>query len=233
MRRKAVVEDLLREVVHGRLRPGQHLVTRALAERFGVSHTPIREALIALAGIGVVDLLPNRGAVVRRVSPAEVREICQVRRALECEAVRGACGRIDPAELLVLREAFRGMIAKTSPFPTNIIEEARAADSRLHDLVAANSGNAFLAKEIGRLKILFRAFRDAAWAKEEDRHEYQRIAEEAREHLAIVEALCSGDRPAAVKAMSGHILSGSRYWCRTLPDTQPKTCIETEEADAR
>jgi len=229
MRRKALVEDLLREVVQGQFRPGQHLVTRALAERFGVSHTPIREALIALAGIGVVDLLPNRGAIVRRVTPDEVREICQVRRALECEAVRGACGRIDPAELLVLREAFRGLVAKTSPYPSNLIDEARAADSHLHDLVAASSGNAFLAKEIGRLKCLFRAFRDAAWAKEEVRHEYQRIAEEAHEHIAIVDALASDDRRAAVRAMSRHILSGSRYWCRTLPETQlSKSRIEEE-----
>ncbi len=76
------------DVVQGRLRAGEHLVTQELAERFGVSHTPIREALIALAGVGVIDLLPNRGAVVRRVSPKEVREVCQVRRALECEATR-------------------------------------------------------------------------------------------------------------------------------------------------
>ncbi len=218
MRRKAVVEDLLREIVQGRFRSGQHLVTRALADRFGVSHTPIREALIALAGIGVVDLMPNRGAIVKRVSPDEVREICQVRRALECEAIRGACGRIDLAELLVLRESFRGLLAKTSPFPTNVIEEARTADSRLHDLVAANSGNSFLAKEIGRLKILFRAFRDASWEQEAKRDEYPRIAEEAREHLEIVDALSAGDRRTAVRAMSKHILSGSRYWCRTLPD---------------
>jgi DNA-binding GntR family transcriptional regulator len=228
MRRKALVEDLLREMLQGGLRPGTHLVTRALAERFGVSHTPIREALIALSGIGVVNLLPNRGAVVRRFSREEVREICQVRRALECEAVRGACGRINPAELLVLREAFRELFAKTSPFPSNLIENARAADSRLHDLIASSSGNAFLGNEIGRLKILFRAFRDAAWQKEKDRHEYQRIAQEAREHLAIVDALLSSDRRAAVQAMSRHILSGSRYWCRCLPQTPLSSPIEEE-----
>ena len=170
-RRNAVVEDLLREVVQGRLRPGQHLVTRTLADRFGVSHTPIREALISLAGIGVVDLLPNRGAVVRQLSRDDVREICQVRRGLECEAVRGACGRIDEAELLVLHEALRGMIAKTSPFPMDLVAEARAADSRLHDLIAVSSGNGFLAKEIGRLVILFRAFRDASWEREEFRND--------------------------------------------------------------
>ena len=235
MRRSVLVHDLLREVVQGRLKPGEHLVTRALAERFGVSHTPVREALIALAGIGVVDLVPNRGAIIRKVTPAEVREICQVRRALECEAVRGACGRIDPAELLVLREAFRGLVAKTSPFPSNLIDEARAADNRLHDLIAANSGNGFLAKEIGRLKDLFRAFRDAAWAKEEDRREYQRIAEEAHEHLAIVDALAASDRRAAVRAMSRHILSGSRYWCRTLPKNRSKSNTQrcAEEGNPR
>ena len=88
LRRQAIVASLLTDVFQGRLRAGQHLVTRELAGRFGVSHTPIREALIALAGIGIIDLLPNRGAVVRRVTPRDVREICQVRRVLECEAVR-------------------------------------------------------------------------------------------------------------------------------------------------
>src|SRR5436305_12041852 len=78
LRRQTIVESLLADVFQGRLRAGTHLVTRELAERFGVSHTPIREALIALAGIGIVDQLPNRGAVVRRVSTAEVHEVCAV-----------------------------------------------------------------------------------------------------------------------------------------------------------
>ena len=208
----------MREIVQGSLRPGQHLVTRAMADRFGVSHTPIREAMIALAGMGLVDLLPNRGAVVRPVAVAEVREICHVRRALECEAVRGACGRIDPAELIVLREAFSQMVAKTSPFSTDLIAQARSADNRLHDVIAASAGNGFLAGEIDRFKTLFRAFRDVAWQQEEDRREYQRVVEEAAEHLAIVRALLAADKGAAVRAMSRHILSGCRYWCRTLPD---------------
>src|SRR5207253_11519126 len=75
--------------------PYTTLFRSVLAARFGVSHTPIREALIELAGIGVVSLLPNRGAVVRPITARDVREVCQVRRALECLAVRQACGRID------------------------------------------------------------------------------------------------------------------------------------------
>ena len=84
LRRQAIVQSLIGDVFQGRLHAGAHLVTQQLAQRFGVSHTPVREALITLAGIGIIDLLPNRGAVVRRVTADEVREVCQVRRALEC-----------------------------------------------------------------------------------------------------------------------------------------------------
>src|SRR5580704_5032086 len=89
--RQTIVEQLLVEVFRGRLSAGRHLVTQELAERFEVSHTPIREALIALAGIGIIDLVPNCGAVVRELTAREVREICQVRRVLECEATRRSC----------------------------------------------------------------------------------------------------------------------------------------------
>src|SRR6516164_9875301 len=90
LRRQTITASLLADVFQGRLRAGEHLVTQELAERFGVSHTPIREALIALAGIGIIDLVPNRGAIVRRVTAHEVREVYHVRRVLECEATRSA-----------------------------------------------------------------------------------------------------------------------------------------------
>jgi DNA-binding GntR family transcriptional regulator len=217
LRRQTIVQSLLAEVCQGRLRAGTHLVTQDLAERFGVSHTPIREALITLAGIGIIDLLPNRGAVVRRVTADEVREVCQVRRALECEAIRSACGRTDLAELHALAAEFRRLMAIEDPSANGFVEQARAADSRLHDLIADSCGNTFLAKELSRLKILFRAFRDVAWERDESRNDYHRIAEEGREHLAIVDGLLAGDAKAAAQAMARHIRSGARYWTRSVP----------------
>src|SRR5215813_6654665 len=130
LRRQTIVESLFADVFQGRLRPGSHLVTQELAERFGVSHTPIREALIALAGIGIVDLVPNRGAVVRRISAREVREVCQVRRLLECEAVRSATGRIDLSQLHELAAELRRLVAARGRSP-RFIEQARVLDSRL------------------------------------------------------------------------------------------------------
>jgi DNA-binding GntR family transcriptional regulator len=214
-RRQAIVHSLLRDVFQGRLRAGQHLVTRELADRFGVSHTPIREALISLAGIGVVDLLPNRGAVVRRLTARDIYEICQVRRALECEAVREACGRIDPGALEALAEELRRQM-EADPSDPRFVDLARSTDNRLHDLIASSCGNAFLAAELTRLKFLFRACRDVAWEHDEAHNDLQRVSEEAREHLAVVEALLAGRRADAIRAMTRHINAGARYWSRAV-----------------
>jgi DNA-binding GntR family transcriptional regulator len=217
LRRQAIVESLLADVFHGRLRAGQRLVTQQLAERFGVSHTPIREALIALAGLGLLDLLPNRGAVVRAVGTRDVREIAQVRRVLECQATRSACGRIELAELRALADDLRGLIERPAAGIADFIERARQVDTRLHDTIALSCGNNFLAQELGRLKTLFRAFRDVSYVRHEARNDRDRLAEEAREHLAIVEALLAGDARIASRAMARHILSGARYWGRAMP----------------
>jgi DNA-binding GntR family transcriptional regulator len=216
-RRQAIVQSVLAEVFQGKLRPGQHLVTQRLAERFGVSHTPVREAMITLAGIGIVDLVPNRGAIVRSVSEIDVREICQVRKVLECEAVRLSCGRIPLAALHEISASLQQINEATQQPAPQFIQEARRVDSALHDLIAESTGNRFLTQELNRLKMLFRAFRDVAWEHDEARDDYHRLAEEGREHAAIVEALLARDARLAAKAMSRHIRSGLKYWSRALP----------------
>lgn len=216
-RRRTIVESLLADVFHGRIRTGQHLVTQELADRFGVSHTPIREALISLSGIGVIDLQPNRGAIVRRVSAREVREICQVRKALECEATRRACGRIERSELKTLADDLERLTSPKSRTGARFIAKACDVDNRLHDLIANSCGNAFLANELNRLKILFRTFRDVSWEHHSQLQDYRRLTEEAHEHLAIVNALRAENRSESARAMSQHIRSGIKYWCRALP----------------
>ncbi len=216
MRRRMVAELLLSEVLRGELRAGQHLVLKELSERFEVSSTPIREALVQLEGMGIIDFVPNCGAVVRKVTSADVKEVCQVRCALECEATRSACGRIELSRLHELAEIFRRMLAAKRQGAA-FVDRARQSDSQLHDLIAESCGNRFLAKEIGRLKLLFRAFRDAAWEQRMANHDYHRFADEAGEHLAIVEALIDGHGKLASQAMSSHIRAGVKYWSRGLP----------------
>lgn len=223
LRREAIVESLLTDVFQGRIRAGQHLVTQELAERYSVSHTPIREALIALAGIGIITLAPNRGAVVRQVGAKEVREVCQVRKALECEAVRLACGRIIPSELQSLSVELKKLAARNGSTGLKQVAKAQELDNRLHDLIADASGNQFLKQELNRLKLLFRAFRDVAWEHDGAHNDFHRLNEEAHEHATIVDGLLANDAKAASRAMSQHIRSGMVYWSRALTaSTKPR-----------
>ncbi len=215
-RRKMVAELLLSEIFQGKLRAGQHLVIKDLSQRFQVSSTPIREALVQLEGTGIIDFAPNCGAVVRQLSIADVEEVCQVRRALECEATHHACGRIDLTRLHDLAESLRSM-EKATRRNGSFVEKARFLDSSLHDLIAESCGNRFLAMEISRLKLLFRAFRDAAWDERIAINDYYRFTEEASEHLAIVDALIEGNAKQSARAMERHIRSGVKYWSRGLP----------------
>lgn len=210
LRRPAIVRAVLTDIFHGNLRAGQRLVTESLAIRFRVSHTPIREALIELRGIGVVDLLPNRGAVVRKVTARTVREVCQIRKVLECEAIRGAARRADRARVTDLAAEIRELAA--APADADAVARARELDNRLHDLIRESCGNAFLTEELNRLRTLFQTFRDVTWDLELARRDYHRIGVEAAEHLAITAALQLGDAKAASRAMAAHIRSGLTYW---------------------
>lgn len=88
--RESIAQAVMKEVLDGSIPPGTRLITESLANRFLVSHTPVREALLTLAGMGIVEIVPNRGAVVKRFSPREIREVCDVRLALELLAIRSA-----------------------------------------------------------------------------------------------------------------------------------------------
>lgn len=216
LRRQAIVAALLSDVFHGRRRAGEHLVTQDLADQFQVSHTPIREALIALAGMGVIDLVPNRGAVVRKVTASEIKDICQFRSLLECQAVRLACGRVNLKKLRELESVLRRLVNSKKDLGASFIRQARAVDTCLHDVIAESCNNRFLAEAIQRFKILFRSFRDMAWDYDEAHNDFQRPSEEAREHLAIVEALQANKPREAAQAMSRHIRSGYKYWSRAI-----------------
>ncbi|HSQ58112.1 MAG TPA: GntR family transcriptional regulator [Gemmata sp.] len=223
LRRQAIVRAVLTDIFHGRFRAGERLVTETLATRLGVSHTPIREALIELRGLGVVDLLPNRGAVVRKVTARDVHEVCQVRKVLECEAVRGAARRADGKRIESLATDLRKHASSAAD--PKAVSRARELDNRLHDAIRESCGNAFLAAELERLRTLFRTFRDVTWDLELSRNDFHRLAVEAREHLAITDALLARDGKAAVSAMTAHMRSGLTYWVQV---TANLTTLPTE-----
>lgn len=215
-KRSRIVEELLNQIVQGKIAAGTRLITQSLEKQFQTSATPIREALAELAGIGIIELLPNRGATVREVTRRDIKEISQVRRALECEAIRLAVGKIDPQELNSLKKELK-QVATKSKTGKRFTQLAQKIDSELHDLIAHSSGNQYLIRELQRFSLLFRSFRDASWAKASPAIERARLTEEAAEHEAIVDALLKEDRRLAIAAMKNHIQSSARYWMTSRP----------------
>ncbi len=201
-RRHNVVAEVLAELFEGNVKPGQRLRVEHLAEQYGVSVTPIREALVELAGLGVIELQPNRGAMVRSFGPRQVREICHLRRILECEAARSACGRIAPFELAAIETELKKLV--DAPRSQKWSAETRRLDSQLHELIAERCGNERLAYEIGRYSVLYRMLRDARHRRRTARSNYAQM-EENSEHLAIVHALAAGDGQRAADTMAAHI----------------------------
>jgi DNA-binding GntR family transcriptional regulator len=96
---ETIAAELRRELLAGSLAPGAELSQVVLAERFGVSRIPVRDALRILAGEGLIEMEPNRGAKAITLTPGEVQEIYDLRVLLECDCLRRAAGNMTPAAL--------------------------------------------------------------------------------------------------------------------------------------
>jgi len=201
--RDSVAERLLVAILDGTVRAGNRLVGQRLAAQLGVSATPVREALIELATLGFVKLLPNRGAVCCKFGPTELRDIFQVRRILEAEATFSVCGHM-PAE--PLRELCGRMLKLSKTVETDPAwsEQAMAADHALHQAILQHCPNRRLAHEIERYNVLMRAIRRVVG------NLYNVQLRAVSEHLQILKALLAEDDDLARKRMSKHIESTAR-----------------------
>ena len=204
--RQQVTIRILTSVFEGRFQAGQHLVVQRLADLYRVSPTPIREALVELAAFGIVDLLPNRGAIVLPFGPPQVREISQIRRVLEVEAARSACGRIDSGQLAALEGEMSRL--QDTPVDHRWDRDARAADTRLHGLIAGSCGSTRLASEIDRYLLLFRSLRDVSHLRDAWTN-YSR-SNDVPEHMMILQALGAGRAGEAARALDRHIRSAAK-----------------------
>ncbi len=200
--RHQIVKRLLRTIFEGELPAGNRLIVLKLADWFGTSSTPVREALVELAGIGVVEFVHNRGAEVVPFGPVELREIYQLRRILEVEATRNCCGRVDMDLLQHTQEEMLELVRNRRGDEWS--DQARDSDCRLHELVVKHCGSTRLVKEIQRYGTLVEMVREIVGQN--------RLSEERAlmEHLAVIDALLAGDAESAATHMARHIDSSVR-----------------------
>lgn len=223
--RDAVMRSLLKAVVAGQFPSGQRMVVQRLTDQFGISATPVREALAELASLGIVENTPNRGAVMREFGLRQIREIYQLRRLLEVEAVQSACGRIDRAALVELQREFSVL----SEMPCDEVWSKRtiAGDLQLHALIAENCDSIRLQDELARYNTLVQVIREVV---DNERHA-QEIA--LAEHLEIIDALLRNDADAAGDAMARHIGSTADVVLDTMfPAAEHESKNHTNRKDA-
>jgi DNA-binding GntR family transcriptional regulator len=213
--RRALVDKLASQlharVLSGELASGTRLRQEALAEEFGVSRTPVREALRKLQAGGLVELQPNRGAVVRGFSSREIRDAYEVRAALEALAAGLAAERASREQLQRLEHAqgeFRAALERTvarrrggrEVGEREILRWGKANDD-FHQTIHEASGNEVLVATLAQLHRNFPRDLSRLVVSEST----AMLQANVREHEAILEAVSGHDAAAAYELMQAHV----------------------------
>ncbi|GHH73718.1 transcriptional regulator [Streptomyces sulfonofaciens] len=192
-RTQFVLEGIKHRILTGLLSPGQALVESELAAQFGVSKTPVREALKTLAGTGLVVMSQYKGVTVRRVDADMAREVYDVRLLLEPEALRRTVCR--GASLEAAREALE------SADGAGDTAERSLANRAFHRALYTPCGNPLLARMLDEVRDQAALVSAVAWAAQPS---WDR---EAAEHREILRLALAGDAQGAAGALHCHIAS--------------------------
>lgn len=196
-------EALEDDIVSGRLRPGQRLDEVRLAERFGVSRTPIREALIQLSASGLIEIRPRRGAFVVLLGPRELLESFELMAELEAVCARLAAQRLGAADRAALASAHAACGAAVAAGDADAYYPANAA---FHGAIHGATGNRVIHGEALRLQRALQPYRRLQL------NAPRRMEASFAEHETIMAALSAGDGVAAAEGMRAHVLvQGERF----------------------
>lgn len=191
---------LQEEIETGRLAPGTPLDERALAARFGVSRTPVREAVQQLAARDLVTVAPRQGITVARLSVAKVRAVLEVIAEFEGLAAKLAARRVDGT----LRARLDDTIARCQDAAvTGGTAEYSLANDVFHEAIYAGCRNAYLAEQIRAARRLIQRYRVR------DFQTRAQLARSLQDHLRIARAIQAGDESAALEAMLLHVPAGT------------------------
>lgn len=194
--RDVVFNTLRQAILTGELKPGERLMEIHLANRLGVSRTPIREAIRKLELEGLVTMMPRRGAEVAQITEKSMNDVLEVRKAMDALCAELACERITEEELEQLAEACEEFEKATATGDVKLIAQT---DVTLHDIIMQATGNKRLVQLINNLSEQMYRYR-FEYIKDFSQHE--RLVEE---HRDIYESLLHRDKERASQAAKTHI----------------------------
>lgn len=191
-------ETLVHLIAKGEFPPGFQLDEQSLADRLGISRTPLRAAIARLTQEGLIVNMPYRGASVRSLSIEEVDDVFEVRCALEVLAIRLAVKRIDPDRLAIIQSLLDECECALAEGDMVAFGDS---DARFHQAIADASGNLTLIDMLNNLRARVHLFRDIANGDPGLRDRT------ATERVAILSAIETRDGDAAARLIDSHISS--------------------------
>lgn len=202
-RTERLVSTLADRIVAGELPPGAALDETQLAAAFGVSRTPVREAIRQLAAMGFVQAPPHRAAIVARPAAARLREMFVVMSELEALCVTLCARTMTRAERNDLESYYREMGAIVR---RGDVEGYRAANVAFHEKLYAGAHNTYLGELAAATRRRLAPFRGAQLQA------FDRLSKSHAEHGAIVNAILRGDAATAASGMRQHLEVTEQTW---------------------
>jgi DNA-binding GntR family transcriptional regulator len=193
-----VFSRLADEIVLGKLPPGTHLDEQDIANRCGVSRTPVREALKQLAATGLANYRPHRGSVVRSLTAADLDLMFEAIAELESSCARYAALRMTAPERDALRASYAQCQQAAQDHDMELYDRC---NREFHSLIFSGAHNPFLQETTGALRGRVMPFRRGQFANP------SRLTQSLIEHSRVVNAILAGDAEAAGREMRGHLLS--------------------------
>ena len=193
---ESVYYQLEEEILGGVLKSGDTLTEMSLSKRLGVSRTPLRAALHRLAEEGLVEIAPNKGAVVVGVNDDDLVDIYKIRMRLEGLASREAAARISEEDKKRLADS-----VELSEFYIHRrdVEHLKELDSQFHNIIYRASGNRLLSKTLSELHRNIKSYRKLSLSVPE------RIEKSVEEHKEILAAILRGDGDEADRLTFMHV----------------------------
>lgn len=198
-----VAERLREMIIEGELPPGAKIAERILCARFGISRTPLREALKVLASEGLVELTPNQGATVARITLGDVEEVFAVMGALEALSGELACGRISEEQVAGIKALHYQMVVQHQ---RRELPEYFRLNQAIHEKILEAAGNPTLSATYHGLARRIRQARYLANMSPE------RWAQAVEEHESMLTALDRRDGEALARILKLHL----RNKCETV-----------------
>jgi DNA-binding GntR family transcriptional regulator len=201
--RQQVTQNLRAALISGQMRPGRTYSVPGLAESFGVSATPVREAMLDLVKDGLVAAVPNKGFRVVQVSEVELDEVTQLRLLLEVPTVTGLAGNLSTADLAALRDLAEQV--RRHAAAADLIAYIET-DNRLHLELLGHAGNSRLVALVDDLRARTRLYGLGRLAAEGS------LTRSAVEHLELLDALEQGSAERAQALITRHVRHARGIW---------------------